>query len=294
MKFGAIQPDRPTKRIQFGQAFRKLAGSGEGKKAHLWKLLEQVTGEPLVPHRQPGEGDCVGQTFALCADLLAAADIHMRHEPEKWIAKASVEAIYGGSRVQIGGLRSWSDGSQGEWAVKFLNEYGVLHRIEYEDDDLRGYDHRRSNQYGRNGVSEDLLRIAQEHPCATYTHIKTWAQARDALYMGQPIGLCSTYAFSNKRNSNGFAKQYTGRRRKTWFHAMCLAGYDETTSKPGGLIQNSWGPDWISGPKRFDQPEGSFWATPQEIERMLQDWDDCFAISSYLGHPERTINHKLY
>jgi hypothetical protein len=75
---------------------------------------------------------------------------------------------------------------------------------------------------------------------------------------------------------------------------MTLVGYDEEYHRPGGLIQNSWGPSWISGPKRHEQPDGSFWATPEAIENMLQDWGDCFAFSSYVGHPEKKLIHRLY
>lgn len=292
-RFGANKPVGPSKRIQFAKGFRRLAGDGEGQKSLLWKHYEDVTGEEWVPHVQPSEGDCVGQASAGGCDLLAACDIQMRNEPEKWIAKSSVEAAYGGSKM-VGGILGRGDGSQGEYAAKYLNQYGVLHRLEYPSIDLRGYDSRRSDRFGRVGVSDDLLEIASEHPIATYTQIKTWADARAALYNGQPVIICSTYAFNSRRDEDGFLKQYTGRRRKTWFHCMLLGGYDESYHRPGGLIMNSWGPDWVSGPKRHEQPEGSFWATPEAIETMLQDWYDCYAFSAYLGHPEKKLKHKLY
>lgn len=292
-RFGAVKPDKPTKRISFAKGFAKLAGEGEGQKALLWKLFEEASGGPLVPHVQPSEGDCVGQSTALACDLLAAADINMRHEPEKWVAKASVEAAYGGSKM-VGGILGRGDGSQGEYAAKYVNQYGVLHRLKYPTADLTGYDARRSDRFGRVGVSDALLEIASEHPIATYTNIKTWKEARDAVFNGQPVIICSTYAFTSRRDADGFLEQYTGRRRKTWFHCMTLAGYDEEYHRPGGLIQNSWGPDWVSGPKRHEQPEGSFWASPEAIENMLQDWSDCYAFSSYLGHPEKKIKYKLY
>lgn len=291
--FGANKPQGPSKRVRFGRAFRRLAGDGAGQKSLLWKFYEQETGNEWEPHVQPGEGDCVGQATAGGCDLLACTDIHMRNEAEKFVAKASVEACYGGSRM-VGGSLGWGDGSQGEWAAEYVSRYGVLHRLKYGEHDLTGYDYRRSNRYGRYGVPDDLLEIASEHPVATYTQVKTWEDARAALFNGQPVILCSTYAFQSRRDADGFASQYTGRRRKTWFHCMLLGGYDEEYRRPGGLIMNSWGPDWISGPKRHDQPEGSFWAEPGEIERMIQDWYDCYALSSYIGHPEKKLKHKLY
>lgn len=312
--FGAIPPSRPSGRVPFNRLFGQFKGIGKGKRAHLWKLLEIITGDTLKLGEQRQEGDCIGHAYGLGADVLAAADIFMRFEPEKWVERASIEMIYAGSRVQIGesSIPAFRDGSHGEWAARFLNEFGVLHRLKYEVDgetfDLRGYDPKRSDEYSGKGVPKPLLEIAKQHPCATYSKIKTWEQARDALYLGQPVILCSSYAFDDVRDSDGFAKQLLGNQyesgpfwrrrlrfyRPKWWHAMLLGGYDETTSRPGGLILNSWQPDWITGGKRFDQPEGSFWSTPEEIERMLTDWDDCFAISSYVGYPNKFINHKLY
>jgi hypothetical protein len=47
---------------------------------------------------------------------------------------------------------------------------------------------------------------------------------------------------------------------------------------------NSWGADWISGPKRHDQPDGSFWVDADVAERMLRG-QDSFAVSGYEGYP---------
>lgn len=304
-RYGAL-PALRSRRVSFNRAFQQFEGIGKGKRSHLWKLFEIATNAPLKPHSQPNEGDCVGQAYALGCDLLACADIFMRFEPEKWVEKASVEMIYAGSRVQIGdGAIGRADGSYGEWAARFVKEYGVLHRLKYGDIDLRGYSAERSDYYSTRGVPQELIPIAREHPCATYTKITTWPQARDALYVGQPILLCSSYAFERQRDSNGFAAQLLSRRHKRflryysfrpkWFHCLLLAGYEEIVKPYGGLIINSWDENWISGPKRLGQPEGSFWATPEEIERMLQDWEDCFAISNYVGHPQKFLQHnKLY
>lgn len=208
--FGAMPPKKPSRRVPFNAG--KYAGIGQGKRAHLWKLLEIISGQPLEVHGQTHEGDCVGHAYALGADVLAAADIYMRFEPEKWVAKASVEMIYAGSRVQIGKNAIVGDGSHGEWAARFLNEYGVIHRLKYGEYDLRGYDPVRSDKYSRTGVPEPLLEIAKQHPCVTYTKIMTWEQARDALYLGQPVILCSSYAFGRERDSYGFARQLVGKR----------------------------------------------------------------------------------
>lgn len=307
--YGALKPLQPPKRVTFRQAFQAYRGISKGKRAHLWKFYELATGGALIPHNQPDEGDCVGQGYALGCDLLAACDIFMHFEPEKFVAKASVEMIYAGSRVQIGkGEMGRWDGSYGQWAARFVHDYGVLHRLKYANGEnninLEGYDNERSNYYSTRGVPTWLESIARQHPVATYTKIENYRQACDALYMGQPVVLCSSYAFESTRDADGFAAQYLGGQkrvrwrwvwsRRKWFHCLLLAGFDETRSRPGGLIINSWGPDWIDGPKALGQPEGSFFVEPDELDRMLSEWENCYALSSYVGHPQKRLNHRLY
>ena len=74
---------------------------------------------------------------------------------------------------------------------------------------------------------------------------------------------------------------------------MLIIGMDDTGRRPGGLLLNSWGPDWISGPKRLGQPEGSFWVDADIIDRMLAQ-EDSFAPSSYFGYPKQELDYKLY
>ena len=68
---------------------------------------------------------------------------------------------------------------------------------------------------------------------------------------------------------------------------------DDTGSRPGGLLVNSWGTDWISGPTRLDQPGGSFWADADVIDGMLSQ-EDSFAMSNYIGYPRQNLDYKLY
>jgi hypothetical protein len=56
------------------------------------------------------------------------------------------------------------------------------------------------------------------------------------------------------------------------------------------LILNSWGPNWIGGPKvPSDMPDGSYWARRSVVEqRML---DDAWAIGDTDGFKYRDIHH---
>lgn len=247
-----------------------------------------------MPHEQGEKPDCVAQATALTCDISAACDIHMKHERERWVAKADVTMIYEGSRQEIGANRLGSKpGSVGDWCAKWVNEYGVLHRLPYSDGDhyINLMDHNPSN-YGNNGVPDWLEPIAKRHPIATFTKATNFREACDAMYVGQPLSLCCSYAFPDIRDKDGFSKPYLGRRRKKWYHAWCLAGYDDGP-RPGGLLINSHAA-WNSGPKRHGQPDGSHWVDAEYLDLLIGEWEQCHAMSAYVGHPQRMLKHRLY
>lgn len=301
--FGAIP--HWSRRRPFQADYRRFTGIGKGKRALLWRYFEQATNGPLTPHTQGrhsdgtvGEGDCVGHAAALGADVLASCDIHMRHEPEQWIAKASVEMLYAGSRNEIGkGRLRGRPGSHAEWVALFMQKYGILHRTFYQSGEnsinLLGYHPGRSREYRDKGVPDWLEPLARRHPVKNITKITSTTAAFDALYVGQPVILTSSYAFKDKRDKDGFCEPFLGPWRRKWYHAWLLAGYDDTGTRPGGLLINShW--LWNSGPKRLGQPDGSHWVDAHILDRMLAEWEDSHAISAYVGHPQRMLDHKLY
>ena len=57
-------------------------------------------------------------------------------------------------------------------------------------------------------------------------------------------------------------------------------------------MQNSWG-TWNSGPKRHDQPNGSFWVDAEEIERRILKKGDSWAFSGYEGFKPRELNTRI-
>ena len=67
----------------------------------------------------------------------------------------------------------------------------------------------------------------------------------------------------------------------------------DDTTRPGILIQNSWGPTWVKGPTRHGQPAGSFWVDAHVIDKMCSQGDS-FAISNFLGFPAQEINYDLF
>lgn len=321
-QYGANAPSRRQRKAfqqlpTFYSRFAPFKGaSSEGKNVFLFQNLQKEIGE-IVPHWQgpapedgaQGEGDCVGQASAMGCDVLAATDIHDLGQREKFVAKASVEMIYAGSRVEIGGgqIRG-RGGSHGEWAAQYLRDYGVLHRLKYAkgDDsiDLTGYHPGRSRKYRDAGVPDWLESIAKEHPVKEYTQPKSGQEALDAVCARQPVLMCSSYAFQDQRDAQGFCMPYLGggktRRgwrfvsaRIQWWHAMILTGALLEGGRVGGLIQNSHGA-WNSGPRPHDIPEGSFFVDLEYLDLMVKDWFDCWALGSYEGHQAAQMRHKLY
>lgn len=316
-----IKPTGPS----FHSRFRPMRGvakevAKERKNVFLYQFLQKEIGE-IIPHWQgpdpesgaAGEGDCVGHSGAMGSDVLAATDIHLQGDLEKFVAKASVEMLYAGGRIEIGKANDpdginrlrGRGGSHGEWMAKFLNEFGVLHRLVYDNPDgskldLTGYDPGRSRQYRDKGVPDWLEPIAREHPVKSITNIRTGMEGVDAICAGMPIIVCSSYAFRDTRDANGFCQAYGAYRRGwrwfrvQWWHAMIATGVvflpDGTI---GILIQNSHG-DWNDGPRVFDQPRGSFFVTLATFENMVKDWFDCWALGSYVGHESGKIRKRIH
>lgn len=320
--YGARRPTHRPRSPRFYQKFATMRGiSTKAKNVFLWKNYEKELGNEIEPHWQgpardavagfpvgaPGEGDCVGHAGAMAGNVIAASDIHFLKESEKFVAPASVEAAYWGSRFEAGGGKiKGRAGSRGEWMARFYRDWGVLHQLEYEKDgkkiDLRGYHPSRSRQYRDSGVPDWLEGIAREHPVKEYTNVTSGKEALDAVCSGQPVIMCSSYAFRPERDAQGFCAAYgedsykRGWRwitvRKQWWHAMVLTGALLEGGRVGGLIQNSHG-DWNEGPRPFDIPRGSFFVDLNTLDLMCKDWGDCWAISSYHGHQAKRIRRKI-
>jgi hypothetical protein len=264
-----------------------IRASGEGKKALWYRMFEKVTGGPLVPHHQL-IGDCVGQGFALGVDFLTCHQIDILKKREKWVAKASSEWIYGVSRCEVGGqFDRWTDGSVGVWAAEAVSQYGVILRQPYPGGfDLTEYDPDTAKTFGAKGGPDILEPIAKQHPVQTVALVNSWEECRDAIYNGHMVAMCSNLGFGDgqaRRDSEGFL-----RKRGIWYHCMFLGAVDDEYRRPGALAINSWGPDWVTGPKRHDQPEGSFWIDAEWIDNAMKQGDS-IAMSAYVGYPKVVV-----
>jgi hypothetical protein len=140
-----------------------------------------------------------------------------------------------------------------------------------------------------------LAREANKVKAVAVAQVNTWDELCAAIERGSPVVLCSNVGygrFDNTmpfRDSDGFLP-----RGKAWSHAMlCWAVRHAKNGSPrdGGLIQNSWSESWCRGPKwPSDQPDGSFWASRENIQAAL-DQGDCFAIGGVDGFKWRVLDN---
>ena len=267
-----------------GACSHSIADTGDGKKQLLYKFVEKIFGK--YPLREQGIGDCVGFAAAGAVDILTATEIIMKADLEEWAGLCDTQFIYSGSRVITGGGQLGNqDGSVGGWIVDFMQKYGTLIKKKYGNIDLSTYNGNIAREWGRPriGPPKELFSYAKEHLVQTYSQVNTVENARDALYSGYPIVVCSNLGFSNKRDSEGFARP-----EGSWAHAMVAIAMDFEYKRPGFLIQNSWN-IWNTGPKRHEQPDGSFWCDADVFERKMLSANDSWVISNYKGYPLRDI-----
>lgn len=265
---------------------RHLRQFGSNKVACLWKPFEEVTGHPWLAHDQEW-GDCVAQAAGGGMDLLTTKQIAIG-KAEKWITKSSTDMIYAGGRNLIGNTNR--GGMFGEWAVKYLNEYGNLLRKLYLPYDLTEYSRETVTHWDKIGVPFSLLTKAKEHPLLDYTPIKGYADGRDAIAAGYPILFCASMGADNsRRDKDGFIKP-----SGTWYHAWLAAAVDDEYYRPGICLLNSHSPSWASGPKRHGQPNGSVWIDAEVFDYHCKRYQDSYALSEYKGFPKPEEGYILW
>jgi hypothetical protein len=267
----------------FGVSASPLRGSGKNKVVLLHKHLEEVAGTFRVHYQTIG--DCVSHGWGLGIDVLKAVEITLLNEKEKWVGETATEPIYAFSRVEVGGGRLSGDGSIGAWAARAVNEYGTLVRKDYGAFNLTKYSGSKARSWGKRGagVPDSLEPTAKNHPVRTTSLVTSYEEARDAISNGYPIAVCSSQGFQDVRDSEGFSRP-----SGSWAHCMAFISSDDKHRRPGLLCINSWGEDWISGPKRHGQPEGSFWVDADVADKMLRRDPDSYSMSGFEGYPDNS------
>lgn len=248
--------------------------TGANSSRFLHREYEQTTGFQYYPRSQGSAPNCVGQAIS------AAIDISEGSSGGVLPARVDAAFIYGISRIDNG--FTFRAGSQCGWAAASAQSVGVVPMIEFPflGLDLTAESVKRSADYGSTGPPKELRFVAANYQIEDYYQVRNWEQLRGALKSGYPVIIGSNVGFgpnyNNRRDSNGFL--YSARWRG-WNHAMVIIAYDDRVGETSGaLVLNSWGPDWVSGPTKLgDEPSGSFWITPRDVNRILARGDS-FAI----------------
>jgi len=249
----------------------------------LYKYVRDVFGSYIV--RRQGIGDCVSMGAAGAVDTLKAVQIALKNILGDFKTETCTEAIYALSRVEIGGgqLRG-DDGSVGGWAAEAVKKYGTLCRDKYGKWDLTAYDANRARAWGDSGLPDELEPIAHEHLVQTVTRCLSVQDVKANVTNGYPVTLASNQGFLTSRDKNGFSWPHD-----IWPHQMFINGYRNDIE--GFCVQNSWGPEWISGPLILDQPEGSFWITGEVLNDIFNSGEaDVWSYSSFDGYPPQKLD----
>lgn len=273
----------------FADVRSPIQDTGKGKKMLLYEIIRKVAG--TFPIRHQLIGDCVSMGCAYAVDAIKAVDIYINKDFEEWVAETATEDIYWGSRNILGkGQLGDEDGSLGVWAAQYVNQYGSVARGKYGKIDLSEYSGDRAKTWGAAGYSlpKEFIEITKEHSVVTISQVTTYEEVRDLIFNGYSVTIASNQGFSSNRDDEGFARP-----KGSWGHQMSILGIDDEYKRPGVLVQNSWGPDWIGGPKRNNQPEGSFWVDAEEIERLVLKTGDCWAFSGYEGFKPQKLNTRI-
>lgn len=248
---------------------------------HGWETYRQATGQAWPEFNQGKIGSCVsfGTTQAL---LFCMAAEYVSGQRER-VVTPCMEAIYGGSRVEVGGGKVKGDGSIGAWAAEWIKRWGIIPQVVVGEYDLTQYRVDRCREWGDKGVPNDLEPEAKEHPIADFVPVTNFENACKALASGYGINVCSRQGFSLVRDAEGFCKP-----EGTWAHSMAFIGYSKG-KRPGLFVVNSWGFSTTTGPTPGDSPRSGWWVDASVADRMLRGGDS-FAYADVKGFPIKRID----
>ena len=286
--------ERNTSHPVFCMAGYQVQDSGRGKVQPLHKIVESVLGR-YMPATVQTTGDCTSWGWSKIIDILKCVQIAVGKSQETFKAVTTTELLYAASRVEIGkGQLGNEAGSVGAWVAEAVRNIGTLARDVYtvggKTYDFRVYSGDLANKLGSRGVGvpDPLESLTREHLVKSTSLIGSYEEARDSIYNGYPVAVCSQQGFTNQRDEYGFARP-----SGTWPHCMAFVAMDDEFRRPGLLCDNrSWGETWIAGPKRHDQPEGTFWVDADTCNKMFKGRDS-FNVTGYEGYPTQDLTHIL-
>ena len=263
---------------------------------HLQKALtgsKHVQAGRLRALNQGNFGSCVGFGTSRACDIVAAADIFQRGDPEIWPTGpagkpviSAPEYCYAASRHVVNQLGRWQ-GSYGAAAAKAMRLWGIVHQQILSDYDLTSYSIDRCRKWSLRGVPGEVRRRAEQHPYRSTVLVETCEHAGALLQNGYSLNLCCSLGWSNRRDEFGVS-----RRSGRWSHCQTVIGFVVYDHGRFFVIQNSWGNRWNSGPTgplTPDLPGGSYLCRWSDMSRALAEGDS-FAFGNYDGFSESPYN----
>lgn len=279
--------------VEFNTTPAGRVALGDTPDAFLWRAVRKAAGKGETDNWYPNVnqrdvGCCVGCGWKHGADVCAAVQV-VAGRAEEW-RPTSVEVIYGGSRVEVGGGQIRGDGSVGAWAREWVRSRGVAEMKKYTAADLTEFSPARARVFGRDGVPDEIEQEASGHPIKGTALVSSWADVERSLGQGYPVAVCSNVGFDDPsgspgtRDRDGFCAA-----RGTWPHCMVLIGV-RGGRRPGAFCLNSWGDTAHRGPVwPADAPPAGFWIDSATVDRMVRQGDS-YALADLQGFPSRRLD----
>lgn len=272
----------------FKDAYSNIKGTAKGKQLLLPDIVRKVMGYYPIGHQLTG--DCVSFGSAYAATVLSCVQVYLG-KMETFEGLVASEPIYAGSRIQVGGgALGNGQGSVGLWACKWLNNYSVILRKNYDDIgiDLTNYDVNKATNWGTvgHGCPELLIPKGHDHLVKSISQVSSFDECCDAIYNGYPVTVASNVGFAGMtRDNDGFM-----RHQDSWGHEMYFAGFIYGR-RPGLLCVNSWG-DWATGPTPYDIPKESFFIDADTVDLMVSAGDS-WVLSNYDGYKIQDLDWNI-
>jgi len=216
-------------------------------------------------------------------------------QKKSWIKRTATEYLHIGGRQVIGKRKG--GGVSIKEAMTFAATFGTLFRQEYELGEQKfnftNYDYMNAVAL-EDGIPSWLLNAGRQHRVGKLVKVSTWREARDAIRNLYPVVIGSSVGFDGKTNWSGALRDKDGfcEPKGTWYHAWLLVGIDDRHKRPGGCLMNSHGENWVKGPTRNKQPNGSIWVGKDVIHQMVKEYADSYAICDLEGFQPKT--YKLW
>ncbi len=196
---------RAQRPIEFAQLGAAILASDDNAPVFLFDGEKNVRGKVEGAWNQKSVGSCVGFGFSRGENDLMLYEIACGELERDPGADMSPEAVYAGSRVEVGGGRLGnSDGSLGSWAADFVLRWGAVLRKKYGNVDLTTYSETLCRQLGSQGLPADIEAEAKLHPVRSVAVVRNKEEAWAALGAGKPVVPCSNRGFDSGLDTDGF------------------------------------------------------------------------------------------